>query len=156
MFTMDEVEALVAGARIVESWGGADMAAHARSAVAKVAAALPPGRRREVDNARVFAPGFLASKEAARDLGQVRQAISQRRKLRIGYVDSAGCHSARTVCPLGLFFWGTTWCIGAWCEARKGFRSFRLDRVRTLRVTGETFEDTPGRTLNDFVASRPV
>lgn len=156
MFTVDEVEALVAGARIMEVWGGRQLAAHARSAVDKVALALPPGRREEVERTRLFAPGFLVPKDAARSLEQVRQAILQHRKLRIEYVDSAGSVSLRTVWPLGLYFWGTTWCLGAWCEARGDFRNFRLDRMRSLRLSAETFEETPGRTLEDFIESRSV
>lgn len=156
MFSVDEVEALVAGARIVEVWGGPALAAHARSAVAKIALALPPSRRDEVERTRLFAPGFLVPKDAARSLEQVRQAILQHRKLRIEYIDSGERLSARTVCPLGLYFWGTTWCIGAWCEARGDFRNFRLDRVRGLKLTGEIFEEAAGRTLDDFIESRSV
>jgi len=154
MFTRDEVEALVAGARIVEVWGGPELAAHVRSAVAKVALALPARRRDEVELTRLFATGFLVPKNAARNLEQVRQAMAQRRKLSIRYVDGAGRASSRTVCPLGVYFWGTTWCLAAWCEARNDFRSFRLDRIRGIEPAGETFEDTPGRTLNDFLTSR--
>ena len=154
MFTVDEVEALVAGARIVEAWGGSALPAHARSAVAKIALAPPPGRRDEVERSRFFAPGFLVPKEAARNLELVRQAVLKHRKLRIEYVDSAERSSARTVCPLGLYFWGTTWCIGAWCEERKDFRNFRVDRIRRVELTGETFQEAPGRTLDDFVKSR--
>ena len=154
MFTLDEVEVLVAGARIVEVWGGSDMAAHARSAISKIALALPPSRRGEVERTRLFAPGFLVPKNAAQRLQQVRQAIANHRKLSITYIDSAGRVSVRKVCPLGLFFWGATWCIAAWCEARNGFRNFRLDRVRGMQLTSETFEETPGRTLADFITSR--
>jgi predicted DNA-binding transcriptional regulator YafY len=154
MFTIDEVEALVAGARIVEAWGGSDLAAHSRSAVSKIALALPPGRRDEVERTRLFAPGFLVPKNAAQRLQQVRQAIASHRKLSIAYIDSAERASLRKVCPLGLFFWGTTWCIAAWCEVRNGFRNFRLDRLRGVRLTNETFEETPGRTLADFINSR--
>jgi len=154
MFTLDEVEALVAGGRIVEVWGDSDMAAHARSAVSKIALALPPGRRHEVERTRLFAPGFLVPKNAARSLRQVRQAIAEHRKLSIEYVDAAKHASGRKVCPLGLFFWGTTWCIAAWCETRNGFRNFRLDRLRNIKLTAERFEETPGRTLADFMLSR--
>jgi len=154
MFTIDEVEALVAGARIIEVWAGSDMAAHARSAISKIALALPPSRRGEVERTRLFAPGFLVPKNAAQRLQQVRQAIANHRKLSITYIDSAGRVSVRKVCPLGLFFWGATWCIAAWCEARNGFRNFRLDRVRGMQLTSETFEETPGRTLADFITSR--
>jgi predicted DNA-binding transcriptional regulator YafY len=154
MFTIDEVEALVAGARIVEVWGGPDMAAHARAAVSKIALALPPARRGEVERTRIFAPGFLVPKNAASRLRLARQAIAAHRKLRIAYADSAARASTRTICPLALFFWGTTWCIAAWCEHRSAFRTFRLDRLRSAELSTETFEEVPGRTLADFVNSR--
>lgn len=151
MFTLDEVEALVAGARIIETWGGPEMGSHARSAVAKIALALPAARREEIERTRLFAPAFLVPRGAAEGLETMRQAILERRKLRIGYVDRAQRASSRKVHPLALMFWGTTWSLAAWCEARAGFRVFRLDRIQHLEAGDERFEEVPGRTLADFV-----
>jgi predicted DNA-binding transcriptional regulator YafY len=153
MFTMDEVEALVAGARVMETWGGSALGGHARSAMAKIALALPAARREEIERTKLFAPGFLASKSAAAGLETVRQAILDRRKLHIQYVDGANRASTRTLDPLALYFWGTTWSVAAWCETREDFRIFRLDRIRSLQMGGERFEEVPGRTLADFVES---
>jgi predicted DNA-binding transcriptional regulator YafY len=153
MFTMDEVEALVAGARMMEAWGGPALGRHARSALAKIALALPAARREEIERTRLFAPGFLVPKGAAAGLETVRQAILQRRKLHIEYVDGANRASARTLVPLALNFWGMTWSVAAWCESREDFRVFRLDRMRSLQMGGEQFEEVPGRTLADFVES---
>jgi predicted DNA-binding transcriptional regulator YafY len=153
MFTLDEVEALVAGARMIESWGGRDLGRHARSAIAKIALALPAARREEIERTRLFAPGFLVPEGAAAGLETVRQAILQRRKLHIEYVDGEGRTSARTIDPLALNFWGTTWSVAAWCESRDDFRVFRLDRIRALRMADEKFDEVPGRTLEDFVKS---
>jgi predicted DNA-binding transcriptional regulator YafY len=43
------------------------------------------------------------------------------------------------------------WTLAAWCEKRKAFRSFRIDRMRTLALTDDVFRDEPGRTLPDFL-----
>jgi predicted DNA-binding transcriptional regulator YafY len=153
MLTMDEVEALVAGARMVETWGGTALGGHARSAIAKIALALPAARREEIERTRLFAPGFLVPKGAAAGLETVRQAIFERRKLHIEYVDGEGRGSQRTIDPLALNFWGTTWSIAAWCESREDFRVFRLDRIRSLRMGDERFEEVDGRTLEDFLKS---
>src|ERR1022692_3251328 len=153
MLTMDEVEALVAGARMVETWGGAALGGHARSAIAKIALALPAARREEIERTRLFAPGFLVPKGAAAGLETVRQAIFERRKLLIEYVDGEGRGSQRTIDPPALNFWGTTWSIAAWCESREDFRVFRLDRIRSLRMGDERFEEVDGRTLEDFLKS---
>jgi len=43
--------------------------------------------------------------------------------------------------------------VAAWCEAREGFRVFRLDRIRSLKMSEEKFDEVPGRTLADFLES---
>ena len=53
--------------------------------------------------------------------------------------------------PLALYFWGATWSLAAWCESRKDFRNFRLDRIHKLEIGAAKFEDIPGRTLEDFL-----
>ena len=52
--------------------------------------------------------------------------------------------------PLGVFFWGRTWTLAAWCELRQDFRDFRLDRVAGLEMLADSFTDEPGRTLRDL------
>ena len=151
MFTLDEVEAMVTGARMVEAWGGPTLAAHARSALSKIALALPPARREEIARSRLFAPGFHIRPEAAASLETARQAILQQRKLRVEYVDSTQRASLRTIRPMAVYFWGTTWTLAAWCESRNDFRNFRLDRMGAIEVLPERFEESAGRTLEDFV-----
>jgi predicted DNA-binding transcriptional regulator YafY len=153
MFTMDEVEALVAGARVIETWGGPALGRHARSALAKIALALPAARREEIERTRLFAPAFLVPAGAAEGLDTIRQAILKRRKVYLEYVNKENRASARTIEPLAINFWGTTWSVAAWCESRADFRVFRLDRIRKLEIQPETFEEIPGRTLADFVES---
>lgn len=150
MFNEDELEALVLGARVVESWGDAGLAEAARQAVQKVEAVLPERLQARVGQAPLFAPGFHVPAGSARELGTLRRAIRDRRKARLSYVDRAAAATERTIRPLGLFFWGRTWTVAAWCELRRDFRGFRLDRVQKLELTDERFEDEAGRTLADF------
>jgi predicted DNA-binding transcriptional regulator YafY len=151
MFTMDEVEALVAGARMVEAWGGPALGGHARSAVSKIALALPKSRREEIERTRLFAPVFHIPQGAAAGLETIRQAILQRRKLHIEYRDSVARTSRRTLHPLALYFWGTAWSLAAWCESRNDFRNFRLDRIGSLEMGAETFQESPGQALEDYL-----
>lgn len=153
MFTDDELEALVLGVRVVESWTDATLAEAARQVVAKVEAILPEQLRERLAAAPLFAPGFHVPPDSARELGTLRQAIRERRKLVIEYVDRMATESNRLIRPLGLFFWGATWTVAAWCELRDDFRAFRLDRVQRLWVTDDTFSDERPRTLQDFFAS---
>ena len=97
-------------------------------------------------------PLMFNEEEIAAELGRLRTALRERRKIRFRYVDKGGAGSSRTIWPLGLFFWGKSWSVGGYCELRKDFRNFSAERVSALEVLEEKFEHVPGRTLRDMVA----
>ena len=87
-------------------------------------------------------------------LQTLREAVQARRKLQVHYRDSADRMSQRTLRPLGCFYWGKVWTLAAWCESRNDFRSFRLDRIDSLRAmdgAAQAFRDEPGKTLADYL-----
>lgn len=151
MFTLNEIEALAVGARMVEAWGGPVLAESARSAMEKIVAALPANRRLAVEQTRLYAPAFHVDARAMRQLESVRDAIGERRVLRLDYRDVNGRESERSVWPLALYFWGGSWTIAAWCESRNDFRNFRVDRIAGLGALERRYPDQPGRTLSDFL-----
>lgn len=150
MFTNDELAALVLGARVVASWGDAELARSAQKAIERVEAAVPLALRERVSQTPMFAPGFHVPPGVVDRLSDLRRAVDARSKVWMAYTTPAGEHSERVVWPLGLFFWGRTWTLTAWCELRNDFRDFRLDRVNDLRVLEELYPVEAGRTLEDF------
>jgi predicted DNA-binding transcriptional regulator YafY len=151
MFNNNEIEALVIGARMVESWGGPGLAQGARSALAKIAAALPEEKRVTLESSRLFSPNFFISPEMSAQMDRLRIAIDERRGVELNYRDGEGRESVRRVQPLGLFFWGYAWSLGAWCELRNDFRNFRLDRITGCVLGDERFAEEPGRRLADYL-----
>lgn len=151
MFSRNEIDALVIGARVVESWGGPGLAQGARSALAKIAAALPRDKRATLEATRLFAPGFFIDPQPGQRLETLRAALAERRLVQLSYRDERGADSTRRVRPLGLFFWGERWSLAAWCELRGDFRNFRLDRISALQPLDERCADEPGRRLEDFL-----
>ena len=151
MFTRDEIEALVLGARVVESWTDPAMARSAREALGKIEAVLPERLRADVARTALFAPRFGAHPQTQANLTALRTGIHERRKVRFDYTRGDGDQSSRTIQPLGLFFWGVKWVAVGWCEHRDAFRNFRLDRIERLDVLDEHFEDVAGRTLDDYL-----
>ncbi|KAA2237360.1 helix-turn-helix transcriptional regulator [Salinarimonas soli] len=137
MFTDEEIEAVVLGARWVAQNGDPSLAAAARDALAKIADVLPAGLR---DRAQTS--GLLAVPEEAEpgaDLGLVREAIQAERKLRITYMDGAGEWTERTVWPFALAFFKQARVVAAWCELRAGFRHFRVDRIAAPALLPERY-----------------
>ena len=151
MFTLNEIEALAVGARMVEAWGGPVLADSARSAIEKIVAALPAERRAAVEQTRLYAPSFHVDAAAMARLESVRAAIGERRVLRLDYRDAQGKPSERQVWPVALAFWGGTWTLGAWCESREDWRNFRVDRIASLAALERRYPDQPGRRLADFL-----
>lgn len=150
MFTETEIEALALGARVVASWGDAGLAKAARDAIERIEAALPPQLKTRMEKTPLYAPGFHVPGETMARLAELRAAIDARRLVWMDYADRDGAQTQRYIRPLGLFFWGTTWSLTAWCELRNDFRDFRLDRITELRVQESRYLDEPGRTLEDF------
>ncbi|MCA9650457.1 MAG: YafY family transcriptional regulator [Myxococcales bacterium] len=151
MFTVDEIQALVLGARMVESWADEALERAAQSALEKVEAALPESERGRVHNTALFSLSFHVPDGVRQYMGQLRELIHDHRRVTLSYRDRQGQATTRTVRPLGLYFWGSTWTLGAWCELREDFRNFRVDRIDELRALDSTFELVSPVTLEDYV-----
>ncbi len=151
MFNESEIQALVLGARMVESWGDDELKQAARAALDKVQAVLPPKARARVDDTALFSLSFRVPPKVRKTMGVVRKAVDARLKISFRYTDRDGAGSRRTVRPLGLYFWGAAWTLAAWCELREDFRNFRLDRIDALRTTTDPFALEPPVTLADYV-----
>ncbi len=137
MFTRAEVAALVAGARMVRAWGGADLARAAEEALVKIAAVLPESLRDSADSVPIHALTFEGLDPADRAmLDRLEAACNDRTRLEIAYCDEDGTHTRRTIRPLGLLYWGRVWTLAAWCELRAGFRTFRIDRIAHAEDAG--------------------
>ncbi|MEO8503532.1 MAG: YafY family protein [Acidobacteriota bacterium] len=150
MFTRDEIEAIVLGARIVRAWADPALAKAADEALAKVETVLPASLKTRIPDAEIFAPDFHVDAAQRSRLQPLREAVRDRRKIQLSYRDKEASSTDRSVRPLGLFFWGATWSLGAWCELRRDFRNFRADRIVTFEVLDQRFEDEPGKTLRDL------
>jgi predicted DNA-binding transcriptional regulator YafY len=150
MFDRDEIQALVLGARIVAQFGDPALARASESILGKVAGVLPKDLEPLLADTRLFVPPARSGARSAAALAVAREALIARRRLHLRYADGQGEESERDVRPLGLFFWGKTWTLAAWCEMRSGFRNFRLDRIGEATLA-DRFEEEPGRTLRDML-----
>ena len=71
-----------------------------------------------------------------RHLDTVQRAVVESRQIRLGYVARDGASTTRIVHPLGLATKGSSWYLVADTDA--GLRTFRVDRIGAVEVTGET------------------
>jgi predicted DNA-binding transcriptional regulator YafY len=152
MFSREELSALTLGARFVKAWGGAELALAAEEALVKIEAVLPEKERRVVEETPLFALSFGMTDATRGVIDRLDAAIRGQKRIRIAYDSLDDEATERDVRPLGLYYWGKTWTLAAWCELRTDFRSFRADRISGLMECGDSFRQEPGKTLKDFVA----
>jgi len=144
-----ELEALHLGMEMVSQLPDSTLNQNAARLLEKVNAGLPRHLKGRVhlQNMSVFLKAATPSPER---LAQVRKAIAQQNTLEITYIAASGAVSQRVIRPLQAEYWGRVWTCTAWCELRDGFRSFRLDRMRTCKKLG-VFEHENGKRYDDYL-----
>ncbi len=135
MFDPAELEALRLGARWVERQADAELARAASNAIAKIAMATPDDLRDQLDAIGLYAWPQANEPTRLPVLPVVREAIRKEQKLSIVYQGPDGARTERTVWPLVIAFYHQP-SLGAWCELRQGYRTFRVDRIETASATG--------------------
>ncbi len=152
MFTIDEVEAIAVGARMLKRVKDPALQQAADSVLAKVSVVVPEGLRPHVADAHVYvSPGMAADAEGA-DLAEIRAAIRDSRKLFIGYADNQGRRTNRVIWPIAMAYYVDATLVGAWCELRADYRNFRIERIQSSKVLRERFDQQGGRLFREWSA----
>jgi predicted DNA-binding transcriptional regulator YafY len=154
MFTVEEIEAIAVGARLVARTGDLGLQDAAESVLSKVTVVLPDGLRAQLTSAPIFVSESGAPVPERVDLTAVRQAIREEHKLHIAYEDERGTRSERTIWPIAVAYYVQATLIGAWCELRRDYRHFRADRIVSLAVLEEHYPSDNGRLMAEWLALR--
>lgn len=154
MFSMEEIEAIVLGARLASDRGDDTLARAADDVLAKISAVMPRPLADAMERSALLVPRRKDSQlGVGPHIAALRQAVRERSKLGIQYVNAAGAVSDRLVWPLALLFFAEATLLGAWCEQRNDFRFFRTDRIRRLEMTGGRFDARNGTLLGALLSS---
>lgn len=153
MFTEDEIEALVLGARIVQTHADPELGRAAGDVLAKIEAVVTDALRPRIRSMALLAPSssWAAPPVPRFDVARLRRAVRDQRKVRLLYTDRQEQASERVIWPQSLAFFPPLWIAVGWCELRQDFRSFRLDRVQEMIFLEERYPDQPGRRLTDYL-----
>jgi predicted DNA-binding transcriptional regulator YafY len=151
MFTQMEANALVASVRLAQAWLDPTLALAAEASLSKILSILPMAARAAAETSPIYAPTIKLDEATQQNLQTLREAAQKRQKVTLNYRDLSEKTSKRVVRPLGCFFWGKVWTLGAWCETRQDFRSFRLDRMEKITVSQTHFPLEAGKGLADYL-----
>jgi predicted DNA-binding transcriptional regulator YafY len=152
MFTDDEIDAITVGARLVRRLRDPGLQAAANSVLAKVTTVLPEALRSGVTAAPFFVSHGDAEMPLGIDLADLRRAIRETRKVGITYRDVQGRESERTVWPVAMAYYVDVTVLGAWCELRRDFRHFRVERIVTSTILNDQFPTEGGKLMERWFA----
>lgn len=138
-FDDEELEALVIGLREVEAVGDSALAQAASSAMVKLRARLPDRQSHRLRHAVLTARRFARPSEPDIDVRALRQATWDELEISFDYSDKSGNASHRAVRPLSITWFETSHCLLAYCLLRQDFRAFRLDQIRDLKISKQSF-----------------
>jgi len=136
-FTEEELQALVAGAQWVSRHTDEGLARAVHNALAKIDAVLTPELRRTLDDNALYISRH--QDHASVDLGRLRRAVREQRKVLISSLDDAAPRTATVLWPVMLGFVESRWSVAAWCETSGAFRVLRVDRIATLEFLDDCY-----------------
>ncbi len=150
-FEDDELEALVLGLREVEQIGDPDLAEAAGAALSKLQARLPPRQSHRLSHAVLTARRYDRPAPPGIHVKTLRDATWDEVIVRFAYRDAKGDETTRSVKPLGLSYMDRSTMMLGWCLLRQDFRVFRLDRMRDLVRTEDSFRPNRIPLLRDAI-----
>jgi predicted DNA-binding transcriptional regulator YafY len=151
----DEEAVAIAVALRAAASGGEDTSLHA---LTKVIQLMPPRLRRQMDALRSQTDPMPWSGGPTLDAGvltALAQACRDDEPVELDYTARDGVASRRRVEPHRLVSAGRRWYLVAYDRDRHDWRSFRVDRVATVRTSGQRFRprELPGDDAAAFVAA---
>ncbi|MBL4616972.1 MAG: YafY family transcriptional regulator [Robiginitomaculum sp.] len=134
MFSIEEVEAMVLGARFVGAFSQDDpqMLLAAGNALAKIEAVLSADRKAQMTQINLIAGLPNIESCGIVDMAELRQIIRSGHKVELVYTDGQSNKTTRIIWPLAIGYFGLSRLLVAWCEKREAVRNFRLDRIRQI------------------------
>ena len=162
MFSNDEILAVSLGLMLARKAGALSQSTGVESAAAKIERVLPVELRQQVwalQDTLVFNLDARESAPPTSLITAVTMAAHEHQSLAIEYQSYNNEFTERTIDPYGIAVHTGIWYTAGYCHLRHDLRTFRLDRIRSIKAIDATFErpkdfDVLGHVL-DSIAQQP-
>jgi proteasome accessory factor C len=136
-FTRPEAVALLMSLELLDPEVDPEGVRSLKSKIAEAVAGSVDASGGLQDRVALERPSLLISDH----FGRIRQAIENRRKLRIEYFSlTRNKKTRRVIRPYHLMKRIGFWYLTGYCESRKDLRTFKFERILSLRMLDETFD----------------
>jgi predicted DNA-binding transcriptional regulator YafY len=156
MFTKEEATAFLTAEKFVEKLTDASTTEHHKSAMYKIRAILKTAEKNlleDIDgNIEVLRSHSQLRVDNKDHIQTLLNAMAQKSILHINYFAIHNQeHTKRDVEPIGIFYKHGYWHLIAYCQLRKAYRDFRVDRINRIECSGRVFT-SKHPTLKTYIA----
>lgn len=161
MFTQDEASSMLLAGKLVDKMADKSVRGAYESAMHKIKSVLNETEKDHLQNLESHIEVFLRSRYEHKEredfpdhfMTDIQRAVAKKEVLRIDYSNNEEELSSREVEPIGIFYYSMSWHLIGWCKLRNGYRDFRADRIKTLVLTGQSFEGRNLLSLKEYFQS---
>lgn len=155
MFSQEEASALVSIGKMLEFHTDKSLRRNYESALMKIKAVLRTGTQEQLEylDAMTGIPDIPTHESVC--LSAFQKAIPEHSAVRITYVSGRSQEQTeREIQPYALYFTGFNWSVIAFCTLRNALREFRLERIKDLKETRQSFQPDPNFHLQEYLNAR--
>lgn len=145
MFTKEEVTAFLTAEKFIEKFTDSSIDLNFKSGMMKIRAILKSTEKEMLENIEENIEVLRRRPRAEKSdksnyIQMLIESISERKSLIIRYHTFYSNEiKDRNIEPIGVFFSSSYWHTIAYCELRKDYRDFRLDRILSITKTDKPF-----------------
>lgn len=151
-FTLEEANALLLSQSLIGGFGDRSVQATFDSALTKIKSVLKQVDKEKValldESIKLQLPERLTFEFEY--LSTIQHAITEQTQIKISYISLKGEHLERTIEPIGLVFYAFSWHLIGYCQLRKDYRDFKVERIEKLYKTSYPFEVTEHIPLSSY------
>jgi predicted DNA-binding transcriptional regulator YafY len=155
MFTNEEATALLIGSKFTEQMSDDNTRRSFESAMYKIKAVLRGSEKDYLeklsDHISVFSYSDSDTFKRMSYLSEIRKAIVTEKLIEIKYhAQYSDEITNRKVVPIGLTHYGVQWHLIAFCMKRDDYRDFRIDRIKSLKISEGSFDKDRYLNLEEY------
>lgn len=150
-FTEDEANAIITSGEIIKRNTDDSLTQHYQSALIKIKSVMRPSQKQKTEllENRLQIRDNPENHQASNLLSNIQSALTDFQIVKINYLSLDNKESDREIEPFAMFSTNGNWILIAFCRLRGDFRAFRLDCIRSMKVTEKKFEPHP-MTLEEY------
>lgn len=157
MFTTEEASAILIAGKLIPHTSDKAIDQSFQNALYKIKSVMKTEDKAMLEklesSVKVFNGPYEIPQRDSIYLQDIQQALVKSKVLKLKYFAHYNQeHSMREVEPIGLLFYALNWHLIAYCRLRGDYRDFRLDRIRNLEISEETYHRILDKAFEEYLA----